>query len=68
MENRLAELHSKLGSRKNASDAYLEALKHYPNNMDALRGLKACYLAMGEQKRASQIQAQIKRVSSENDQ
>ncbi len=67
MENRLAELHFKLGSRKNASDAYLEALKHYPNNMDTLRGLKVCYLAMGEQKLADQVQAKIERVSSEND-
>ncbi len=67
MENRLAEFYLMLGKKKDAYGAYLDALNHYPNNMDSLLGVKACYLAMGQKKHADQIQKHIDLITAEKE-
>ncbi|MFK7909575.1 MAG: hypothetical protein AB8F34_03135 [Akkermansiaceae bacterium] len=63
MENRLAEYYLKIDEQNEAYGAYQDALGLYPNNMDSLRGIKKCYLAMGQNKEAEQIQKHIDLVS-----
>ena len=65
MENRLAQFYLRIGKNKEAFGAYQDALNRYPNNMETLRGIKKCYLALGQKDHAKQIQKHIDLVSPE---
>lgn len=63
MENRLGEYYLRIGENKEAYGAYQDALNMYPNNMDSLRGIRKCYLAMGQKEDAEQVRKHIELIS-----